>query len=256
MASVERLSLASAGRESRAHRKGVVSRSEIKVLSAGAVKRGVALRAADFEKAHGCRVELEFAIGPKVRERVLAGEAIDVVVAPPAVMDEFAQRALVRADTRGFIGRSRMGVFVRRGGTLPDISSAEAFTRAVLSADAVVYNKASSGTYMAKLLDRLGITPQVVDKTILVESGSAVMQTVAADARNTLGVGQISEIRVQIDKGTAIDFVGPLPDAIQNLTAYDAAAATTSRSPEVAQAFVAFLTADDGRRVFAATGID
>lgn len=228
----------------------------LKVLSAGAVKRGVALRVEEFEKEHGCRVEVEFAIGPVVRERVLAGEAIDVVVAPPAIMDEFATQGRIRSETRGFIGRSRMGVFVRRGSAFPGISSAEAFTQAVLAADAVVYNKASSGTYMAKLLDKLGIASQVGKKTVLVESGSAVMQTVAADPRNALGVGQISEIRVQIDKGTAIAFVGPLPDAIQNFTAYDAAAATTSRSPDAAAALVRALTSDAAKKVFAATGID
>jgi molybdate transport system substrate-binding protein len=149
-----------------------------------------------------------------------------------------------------------VGVFVRVGRPLPDISGADAFKQAVLKADALVYNKASSGIYIGKLLERLGIAEQVRDKAILVESGSAVMQTVAADTRNTIGVGQISEIRVQIDKGTAITFIGPLPDAIQNVTTYDAAVATASHSPDVATAFVSFLTSGEGRQVFATTGID
>jgi len=228
----------------------------LKVLSAGAVKSGVARRAADFEKARGCRVELEFAIGPKVRERVLAGEAVDVVVAPPAAMDEFAKQGRIDAATRALVGRSRVGVFVRTGRPLPDISSADAFKQTVLNTDALVYNKASSGIYIGKLLERLGIAEAIRDKVILVESGSAVMQTVAADPRGTLGVGQISEIRVQIDKGTAITFVGPLPDAIQNITTYAAAVATATRSPDAASAFVSFLTSVEGRQVFAATGID
>jgi len=228
----------------------------LKVLSAGAVKRGVALRAGDFEKAQDCRLDLEFAIGPMVRERILKGEAVDVVVAPPAVMDEFAKQGRIKAGTRALVGRSRVGVFVRKGRALPDISSADAFKRSVLAADALVYNKASSGIYIGKLLERLGIAEPIRDKAILVESGSAVMQTVAADARNTVGVGQISEIRVQIDKGTAITFVGPLPDAIQNLTTYEAAVATAARSPDAAAAFVSFLTSGEGRQVFAATGID
>ena len=228
----------------------------LKVLSAGAVKRGVALRAADFEKARGGRLDLEFAIGPAVRERILAGETVDVVVAPPGIMDEFANAGRVDAGTRALIGRSRVGVFVRKGKAPPDISSADAFRQSVLNADALVYNKASSGIYIGKLLERLGIAERIRDKIILVESGSAVMQTVAADARNTVGVGQISEIRVQIDKGTAIVFVGPLPDAIQNLTTYEAAVTASARSPAEAAAYVGFLTSPEGRQVFAATGID
>jgi molybdate transport system substrate-binding protein len=239
-----------------AQEREIVATPGLRVLSAGAVKRGVALRASEFEKQQGCRLEIEFAIGPVVRERVLAGDALDVVVAPPAVMDEVARRGRVEAATRALVGRSRVGVFVRHGRALPDISSTDAFKRTVQQADAFVYNKASSGIYIGKLLERLGIAAEIRDKVILVDSGSAVMETVAADPRNAVGVGQISEIRVQIDKGTAITFVGPLPDAIQNLTTYEAAVATATGSPDAAAAFVSFLTSSEGRQVFAATGID
>src|SRR3970282_3054229 len=94
-----------------------------------------------------CREKLGFAIGQKVRERVRAGEAVDVVVAPPAAMDEFARQGRIDAATRALVGRSRVGVFVRTGRPFPDIYSADAFKQAVLRADALVYNKASSGIY-------------------------------------------------------------------------------------------------------------
>jgi molybdate transport system substrate-binding protein len=233
-----------------------VAATDIKILSAGAVKRGVALRAQEFEKKEGCQLEVEFAIAPVVRERILAGEAADVVVAPPAVMDELAAQRRIDAGTRALIGRSRVGVFVRKGRALPDISSADAFKRTVLEADAFVYNTASSGIYIGKLLERLGIAEQIRDKVTLVDTGSAVMESVAAHPRKAVGVGQISEIRVQIDKGTAIEFVGPLPDSIQNLTTYEAAVATAARSTDTASAFARFLTSNEGRQVFAATGID
>jgi molybdate transport system substrate-binding protein len=230
--------------------------TELKVLSGGAVKRGVAQRAADFERAAGARVAVEFAIAPRVRERVLAGEAVDVVVAPPAVMDELAQQGRIAAGTRALVGRARMGVFVRRGTPPPAIGSADAFRRALLAAEAVVYNQASSGLYMGRLLEKLGVAQALQGRIVQPPSGAAVMQHVAQDPRRALGVGQLSEIRVQLEKGLPLELVGPLPDDIQNVTVYQAAVAAASRSAEAAAALVRHLTSPEARAVFAATGID
>ena len=65
------------------------SAGSLKVLSAGAVKRGVAQIAKAFERATGTRVSVEFHTAPELRKLVAAGETADVVVAPPAAMDDF-----------------------------------------------------------------------------------------------------------------------------------------------------------------------
>ena len=127
----------------------------LKILSAGAVKSGVAQVAKEFERASGTRVTVEFNTAPELRKRIAAGEAADVVVAPPAAMDEFQKLGKIDAGTRGFVGRSRMGVVVHAGAPAPDVSDTAAFRRTLASASAVVYNKASSGIYSAKLMEKL-----------------------------------------------------------------------------------------------------
>jgi molybdate transport system substrate-binding protein len=54
----------------------------------------------------------------------------------------------------------------------------------------------------------------------------------------------------------AIALVAPLPDAIQNVTAYSAAVASASGEQEAARALARFLAAPEAKAVFAATGID
>jgi ABC-type molybdate transport system substrate-binding protein len=54
----------------------------------------------------------------------------------------------------------------------------------------------------------------------------------------------------------SIALAAPLPDAIQNVTAYDAAVASASREQGEAAALARFLTAPEARAVLAATGID
>jgi molybdate transport system substrate-binding protein len=227
----------------------------LKILSAGAVKSGVAQVAKEFERASGTRVTVEFNTAPELRKRIAAGEAADVVVAPPAAMDEFQKLGKIDAGTRGFVGRSRMGVVVHAGAPAPDVSDTAAFRRTLASATAVIYNKASSGIYSAKLMEKLGLDQELGAKIVVVDTGSAVMKTVAEKGPGAVGLAQISEVMVMIDKGCQVRLAAPMPDEIQNVTSYDAAATASSASPDAARRLARQLTSDAARKVFAATGI-
>jgi molybdate transport system substrate-binding protein len=227
----------------------------LKILSAGAVKRGVARIAADFERESGNTVRVEFATAPEIRKRVAEGETADVIVAPPAVMDEIAKQGKIVAESRGFVGRSRMGVVVHATAAMPALGDTASFKRALLGATAVVHNKASSGIYAAKLLEKLGLKEALGSRIVVVETGSAIMEHVAAHPPSAIGLAQISEVMVMIDKGCAVRLAAPLPDEIQNVTSYDAAATRSSRAPDAAQKLAASLSSDAAKKIFAATGI-
>lgn len=227
----------------------------IKVLSAGAVKRGVAQVAAEFERATGNRVTVEFATGPEVRRRFAAGEAADVIVAPPAIIDEFAKQGKIVADSRAFVGRSRMGVVIHIDARAADLADAAAFKKLMSGATAIVYNQASSGIYAAKLLDKLGLRGEVGSRVIVVDTGAQIMEYVAGHAPGAVGLAQISEVMVHIDKGLAIRLAAPLPAEIQNETSYDAVATASSAAQEAARALARALTSPAAKKVFAATGI-
>lgn len=228
----------------------------LKVLSAGAVKRGVAQIAQEFERESGNKVAIEFATAPEIRQRVAAGETADVIVAPPAVMDDIAKQGKINADSRGFVGRSRMGVVVHAKAATPDLGNTASFKRALLAASAVVYNKASSGLYSAKLMEKLGLVKELGSRIVVVDTGAAIMETVAAKGPGAIGLAQISEVMVMIDKGCAVKLAAPLPDDIQNITSYDAAATASSKAQDTARKLVNSLTSDAAKKVFAATGIN
>ena len=227
----------------------------LKVLSAGAVKRGVAQVCMEFERATGTRVKVEFGTAPELRARVGAGEAADVIVAPLGAMDEFQKQGKIAAGSRGFVGRSRMGVVVHARAAPPDLSGTDAFRRALLGASAVVHNKASSGLYAVKLMEKLGLDRELGSKIVVVDTGSAVMQTVADRGPGAIGLAQISEVMVMVDKGCAVKLAAPLPDEIQNVTSYDAAAFAASGSRDAASKLAASLTSAAAKKVFAAAGI-
>jgi len=228
--------------------------NELRVLSAGAVKRGVSRIAAEFERATGTRVAVQFATAPEVRKRMTEGDGADVVVAPPAVMDDIAQKLL--PDTRAFVGRSRMGIVLHADAAAADVRDTAAFTKLLESATAVVHNRASSGVYSARLLEKLGLSDKLKSKTVVVDTGGAVMEYVGGHAPGAVGLAQISEVMVLIDKGCAVKLAAPLPDEIQNVTRYDAAAMKQSSAPDSARALARALTSGEAKQIFAATGID
>jgi len=227
--------------------------AELKILGAGPVKRGVTQIAAQFEKDTGNRVVVEFIGAPTVRERVLAGEAVDVAVVPQSAMEEFVAQSRVVANTRVTLGRSRMGLAIRKGAVAPDLATVDAFKQAVTTADAVVVNVASSGNYVVKLLEKLGFG---ADKAVKQVDTVKVMDHVATSPQNLLGAGQLPEIRELIDKGVAIALAGSLPDELQSITAYDAAVTKASANADVAAAFAEYLAQPAARAAMAATGID
>jgi len=94
--------------------------AEIKVLSAGAVEPGLRAAAGAYTKQSGNPVNITFNTAPEIRKRVAAGEVFDVVIAPPAALEEFAGK--VSSDRAG-LGRVGLGVAVRPGADVPDISS-------------------------------------------------------------------------------------------------------------------------------------
>ena len=227
--------------------------AELTVLSAGAVEARLVGLLESFRRETGQQVAVAFATAPAIRRKMAAGESVDVLIAPPAVLDELTRNRKV-AEGRAILGRVGVGVTVRAGAPKPDISTPEALTQAVLRADSLVYNEASTGIYFARLLERLGIADQVKAKTTRYPDGAAVMEHVARGRGNEIGVGPITEILAHVPKGLVL--VGPLPAAVQNYTSYAAAVMAGSPSPEEGRRLIRFLISPAAKAAFAATGVD
>jgi molybdate transport system substrate-binding protein len=231
--------------------------AEINILSAGAIEPGLAAAADVFRKDTGIEVKIKYATAPAIQQRVGAGEAADVVIAPPAGIDELAKAGKLDAESRVTVGKVGVGIVVRNGAARPDVSSPDALKRALLDADSVVYNKASSGLYLEKLFERLGAGDNVKAKETRYADGAAVLEHVINGKGKEIGFGALPEISLFRDKG--LQFVGPLPGNVQNYTSY-AAALPASPPPggnrDGATAFVKFLGTPAAKAAFSAKGIE
>jgi len=230
--------------------------ADVVVLSAGAVEPGLKPVLAAFERESGHRVTLSFATAPQIRERVASGAAQpELVIAPSAVLDELAAAAKVDTTARVSIGRVGIGVAVRPGGARPDLSSADTLKRALLDADSIVYNRASTGVYVEGLIKRWGLTDTLQAKTVRFADGASVMEHVLQGSGHQIGLGAMTEILLLKERGLVL--VGPLPAEVQNVTHYEAVAARRgpAAASDAVRALLERLASPAARRTFDDAGI-
>ena len=227
--------------------------AEITVLSGGAVESGLKTVTAAFEKESGHTVKITFNTTPQMQKRIGGGETFDVVIVPPATVKDFAAAGKIEEGGVN-VGRVGLGVVIRPGAPVPDISSADAIKRAVLEAESIVFNRASSGIYFENLLKKMGIYEQIEPKAARYTTGAEVMEHVLKGKGREVGFGPVTEILQYKDKGLRL--IGPLPADIQNYTAYVAVPMTGRSSAEIARAYVRFLGGPVGKPLFIAAGID
>ena len=215
--------------------------AEIKVISGGAFKQVLNALLAQYQKESSNSAAVTYqTVGQHLKLIKGGEEQFDVAVLTPEAIDGLIADGKVVAGSRADLAKTGIGVVVKAGAPLPDISTVDAFKRALLAAKSVAYidPKAggSSGIYVAKLLERLGIADAVNAKAVLVQGG-AVAEHVA-DGEAEIGVHQISEILPV--KGAVL--VGPLPAEIQNFTVYAAGVGTAAQDAATAKALVKFLS--------------
>ena len=231
---------------------GAAQADELQVLSAGAIEPGLKAAADAFEKQTGHVAKITFNTAPELRKRMDGNPAFDVVIAPPAVIADFAAASKL-LDARANVGRVGMGVAVREGAAVPDIATADALKRSVLDAESLVFNRASTGLYLEGLLKKMDVYAQVEGKTTRYPDGAAVMEHVIKGKGREIGFGAMTEILLYSGKG--LKLVGPVPAEVQNYTSYTAAPLASGKSQALAQQFVGFLSGPVGKPLFVAVGV-
>ncbi|NOT44349.1 MAG: substrate-binding domain-containing protein [Acidobacteria bacterium] len=231
-----------------------LSADDVHVMSAGAVEPGLVRAAAAFESATGHRVIIRFGTGPQLSARLQANEDADVLIAPAGVMTTAAGLGRIDQATRAAVGRVGVGIVLRASADPVDVDTPEALRAALLEAATVVFNRASTGQYIERLIERLGVAAEVQGKAVRTDTGEAVMERIASGAGREIGFGAITEIRMLASMG--IRLAGPLPAAVQNFTTYDVAALTASRAPAAGAALIAYLRGDEGQRELQAGGVE
>jgi molybdate transport system substrate-binding protein len=228
--------------------------AELKVLTAGAFKQVVVALVPAYEKQSGNTIVIDNDTAGGLKTKIEGGEAFDVAIITPAVLKELTASGKVAAGSTANVASVGVGVVVKEGAAKPDISTVDAFKRALLAAKSVAYidpaSGGSSGIYIDKLLERLGIADQIRPKAKLKKGGHVADLIVSGEAE--LGLHQISEI-VPV-KGAVL--VGPLPKEIQNTTTYAAGLSASTQNKAAAQALLQVFSGAEAAAVLKSKGME
>jgi molybdate transport system substrate-binding protein len=233
----------------------IVSRTsdaaELKVLASGATKEICRDLIPAFEKHSGHKVSATWAGTVDIKKRIGAGEIFDVVIVAAPEIDAFTKDGKLLSGSRSDLMKSAVGVAVRAGAQRPDISSPDALKKTLLDAKSIGYSTGPSGVYFASLLQKMGIADQVKSKLKQTPPGQRV-STMVASGEAEIGFQQVSELILE----SGIDYIGPLPSSIGNITVFSAGIHRQAHELEAAKALIQHLKAPSAAPVIKKYGMD
>ena len=229
-----------------------VQAADVKVLASNSVRTMLEDVAPLFTRASGHTVTLGFGTSAQVAKRVVAGEAVDLLVVTPDVVDELAKAGKLAGSSAG-IARSLMGVGVRAGTPHPDIGTPDGAAahaaggevRHVLGSG----TGAASGVHTVKIFEQLGIADEMKPKYRLGDGTSSGRMVVSGEAE--LAIWQISAMKPV--KGLAV--VGPLPAELQLTTHLSAVVGAGATAPDAAKALIGFFASPEAAAAMRARGL-
>lgn len=217
---------------------GSATAADLKLLTAGAFKPAALELVPEFEKRTGHKVTIENDTAGNLGKRVGAGEYFDVVVMPPLVLGPYLGNRVVESSAKA-LARVGIGVAVKQGAPVPDISTVDAWKKSLLAARAIAYtDPASGGTaglYLANLFEKMGIAAQLKPKTVLVKGGYSAEKVVTGEAE--IAMQPMSELLAV--PGAMV--VGPIPLEVQHYLPYSGGVSAASRNRAAADELLLML---------------
>jgi molybdate transport system substrate-binding protein len=229
---------------------GPVQAAEITVLAGMGVVSGVRDLAPAFEQMTGHKVIVRFEQTADLNQMINSGAPADIAALQPLQVDAFIKDDKMVAGTKTNFAQAGVGVAVKRGARRPDISTVKAFKAAMLNAKSIGYSQGGSGIISAKVMEKLGIADQLKAKTKFID-GIPVAEVVA---KGEVEIG-LQQINVIIPV-TGADYIGPLPNELQETVKFAAAVLAVSKQPEVARAFLRFIASAEAAPLLRKTAME
>ena len=219
------------------------------LLSGGAAQGLVAQLQAGFEAQHLCQISGQFGAVGVMLDRMLAGEACDVIVLTQPLIQQLADLRDVMLDSAQPLGVVKTGVAVKSGEAAPKVGTAKSLKSALLAATGIYFPdpvKATAGIHFMKVLQALGIDRALSDRLRPFANGATAMRAMAAcPEAGLIGCTQVTEILYT----QGVQLAAPLPKKFELATVYTAAVNARAAHPELAASLIGMLCAADAAQI-------
>ncbi len=226
--------------------------AEVKVLTAGALQVAMRNLAADFERQTGNHVTIT-PTNPANVDKEMAATQYDVIAAATPTMAELDESGRLQVGTRSAVARTGIGIAIKQGARKPDLSTVSAFKKAVHEAKSIIYTDPAtpnaSGANTQHILTNAGLLDEVKKKGL--QDGLGTGREKIAKGEYEMGFFNVSEALAP-----GVELAGPVPAALQQYIAYDAAVLKSAPDRTGAEAFLRFINSKASAERWKAAGLE
>ena len=214
------------------------------VLAPASAAVGLQPLAAQYTASTGVAVTVGGGSRANVLGALKTGPA-DVVVLPTSDLSD-----MTNVSGMVPIGRITVGVAVKAGEKIPDISTPEKFRAALLAAKGVAYADPSAGTSAGQVINQLLSAPEFKAVRRVPVQGLAV--TALANGTASIALQMLPELA--IDKDVAL--AGPVPASYGAGVDFSAGIAAVTNDATTAEAFISYLIDPKNAAVWRKAGLE
>jgi molybdate transport system substrate-binding protein len=230
--------------------------AEINAFISTAIKSATDEILPPFEHASGFTVHALYAPPGALLRHFEAGEPADIFLTGSDAIDKLIGEGKMLPG-RIDLATTGIGICVKKGAPKPDVSTPEAFKRALLAAASVAYVAPAGGSvtgpHIQAVFQKLGIAEQVAVKTKFAAGGpDGRVSVLVSSGEAEIGLQQVSELM----SNPNVDVIGMLPADLQQITIYSAGITTSAREADAARALIKALTAPSAKPIFKSKGLD
>lgn len=233
-------------------RPGVASAADIHVVCSNGLKAVFEELAPQFEKASGNKVIVKFGLASGFKQQIDAGEAFDVAILTPPLIDDLVKSGKLAADSRAVIARTGLGIMIKKGARKPDVRTTDSFKKALLDAQSIAYAKeGASGVVFSALLDKLGIATTLKPKLKATATGEEVNDLVVKGGAQ-YGILPLSEILAV----NGAELGGMFPADVQSFITMATAVSSNAKQAAAARELIKFLMSPEATTVVKKKGME
>lgn len=225
-------------------------RTPLQLLAGGGIAAPIRALAEAFEAATGTPVVIRFGTTPELQKLATTGGPFDCGVTPREVFGDAAARAAFAPAPTVDVARVGLGIAVPAGAPRPDVSTPEAFRRAMLEARAVAgIPESAGGRQIRQVFESLGIADAMQPKILATAGPVQLVKALAA------GEAPIGVFLMNVLTAPGIELVGPFPGTLQREVTFTSALAASPAQPDVARAFLDSLRTPAAQAVITRLGM-
>lgn len=227
--------------------------ARLKVMCARSMHVAVGALGKAFAQGAGHEVDFDFATVGALQAKLDVGETADVVILSLPGIDKLEKAGALVPGSRRNVAKTFIALCTREGAPKPDFSTAEAFKKLLVGAQAIATSDpavgGSAGVHLARTFEQEGLAAMMAGKSLPQQSGVEVAKRVVegkAEFGLTLS-GEVASV-----PGAVI--AGAVPPPFGQDTTYVAGTMAASANKEAASALIDALTKPNTQPVWSKAG--